>query len=133
MRSYYPYDHSDTYGYGKEGRPINFDHYPLIDPVTILDSFEPDTLVTEHIWSMEQALKRAENQSEKLGRAVYDQVFLFNMHNLAFKHLHGPVMEEIKEVFQIDEKYYPELVACAIVINAPKIFQVCLFVFFVYF
>ena len=36
------------------------------------------------------------------------------------------VMEEIKEVFRIDENYYPEIVAVALVVNAPKVFQILL-------
>jgi hypothetical protein len=41
MLGYYPYDGSvlNNYGVGKGGRPVHLDHYPLIEPTTVLHSF----------------------------------------------------------------------------------------------
>lgn len=122
FHAYYPFAGSDEYGFGKMGRPVNFDHYPLIDPDTVLQSFERDTLVVSHIWQMERCLDWAAQSSDKEGRPITDQVFVFNMQGMALRHLRGDVVDMIKQCFAIDENYYPEVVACAVVINAPRVF-----------
>ncbi len=129
MATYYPYDNSNGlegrspgYGFGKGGRPVHLDHYPLIEPSTVLHSFSHETMVRNHIWVMEKSLDMAVAQSEKEGKPITDQVFIFNMTGLGLRHLHGDVMDSVKECFTIDEKYYPEIVHVALVINAPRIF-----------
>jgi hypothetical protein len=79
-------------------------------------------MVQNHIWVMEKSLDLAVTQSEKEGKPITDQIFFFNMAGLGLRHLHGDVMDSVKECFTIDEKYYPELVQVALVINAPRIF-----------
>ncbi len=89
-----------------------------------------------------KALDDLEVASVKQGKPVTDCVFVFNMTGLGLRHLRGDIMASVTECFTIDEKYYPgtyffsfktcddssflvkELVACAMVINAPKIFTI---------
>ncbi len=55
FEAYYPYHNSNEYGYGKDGRPLHFDSYPLIEPSAITASFSPDAMVNYHLLVMEQA------------------------------------------------------------------------------
>lgn len=62
-------------------------------------------MVKDHMWVMEKALDAALEQTQKEGRVISDQVFVFNTAGLGMRHLRGDVMEAVKECFQIDERF----------------------------
>ncbi|XP_076062028.1 SEC14-like protein 2 [Oratosquilla oratoria] len=120
LLKYYPVGMA---GHDKEGRPVWIIPYGGCDMRGLLQSVRRAEYVRYTVRVLERSRADMREQSRRLGRPVLQQSCVFDLHNFSVKHVTWkPAMDVILQLVQIYEANYPELLHCAYVINAPKIF-----------
>ncbi|XP_063601788.1 SEC14-like protein 2 [Penaeus indicus] len=120
LEKYYPVGQA---GHDKEGRPVWIIPYGGCDMRGLLSSVRKKDYVRYTIRVLEASRKDMEKQTQVLGHPVTQQCCIFDLENFSLRHVTWkPAMDVILQLVQLYEANYPELLKCAYVINAPKVF-----------
>lgn len=105
-------------------RIVILDAYGTVHPDAFVAAFDMADCVNFHIYVQEDTAHRAEQLSTRLGRPVTDWIIVFNLAGMTLRHVYGPLMTFVTDTLKIDEAHYPETLACAAIVCAPKVFTV---------
>jgi len=119
MMSYWP---GGFHGVDRFGVPMIVERLASIDSTSTFTSATHDFMIDFHIYMMEQNDKVISQAFETLGAPV-GICFIDDLTGLSMKHYSGKVMDTLKEMSQIDDKYYPESIRKFVLINCPGAFK----------
>ena len=68
-------------------------------------------------------MRRCYESSERLQKNIHNFVLIESLHGFGMKHVKKVLVEIIKKIIAIDEKYYPELMNKVFVVHAPSFFS----------
>jgi len=120
--AYYP---RAQHGFSKDGLPVFFERFGVLDAKGIMASYPLRTLLRSHLYGMELREQALEELSKKEGKPRDEGIYIiFDLIELGWKHFYMPAINVVMESLKIDDLHYPELIKKLIIINAPSIFSV---------
>ncbi|KAK7051129.1 hypothetical protein SK128_003800, partial [Halocaridina rubra] len=120
LLKYYPVGMA---GHDREGLPVWIIPFGGCDMRGLLSSVRKRDYVRYTIRVLEASIQDMAVQTQRLGHPVTQQCCIFDLEDFSLRHVTWkPAMDVILELVQLYEANYPELLKCAYVINAPKVF-----------
>jgi hypothetical protein len=121
LQKYYPGGH---FGYDKEGCPIWLIRGAKFDIKGIVLSVHRDDVTRFFIWLMEKVAKLCDDQTEKLGRKIYNMTAINDMSGFTLSMVMQPGWDQFMKLFPMIEANYPEFMRVNFIFNAPRVFPV---------
>ncbi|XP_068239493.1 SEC14-like protein 2 [Palaemon carinicauda] len=120
LQRYYPVGMA---GHDRGGLPVWIIPYGGCDMRGLLSSVRKRDYIRYTVRVLEASLQDMKKQTKDLGYPVTQQCCIFDLEDFSLRHVTWkPAMDVILELVQLYEANYPELLKCAYVINAPKVF-----------
>jgi len=95
----------------------------LTDTRGLIKSLTPEEHMNHMIKLCESQQKTMLKDSELLGKPVYQQTVIFDMEGFSYKDFTWkPALDLVLQQVQMYDANYPEMLRCAFVINAPRVF-----------
>lgn len=107
------------HGSDKEGRPLYIQLTGTMD-VERLVSFPVDDLIHRHAYHNEKQIRRAQENSIKLGREIETTSEIHDMSGMGL--VHRKSLSLLRTAVHIDQTYYPERLGRLFFINVPRLF-----------
>ncbi|XP_014664904.1 PREDICTED: SEC14-like protein 2, partial [Priapulus caudatus] len=112
------------FGEDKQGYPIMYYYFDL-DLKGLVHSASKTDVLKSMIVTMEKVYRTFSEQSKKHQRRIDGLIVVFDLENLAMKHItYKAGVELCIEIIQMFEDHYPETLKTLNIVNAPKIFPV---------
>eukprot|EP00760_Papus_ankaliazontas_P028560 PhM_4_TR3777/c0_g3_i1/m.8433 len=118
----------------KEGRPCYIERTGYIHPKKFLNVVHNhaasvgwsnrDATHLTHLYCNEMGSLLCKYQSTVLGRPINEAHLVLDLKHLHWSQLHGPAMDMLKDMSDLDKKYYPEGLGRLSLVNCPGIFSI---------
>lgn len=120
LRKYYP---GGMIGHDREGHPVWLIPFGGCDLKGMLMSVTKTDMIKHVIRSFEVIEQDLKAQSEKLGKPIETQTYIFDFDNYSLRSIASKaVLDFLTDLMCTFEGHYPERLKKAFVINAPRIF-----------
>lgn len=123
LTDYWP---GGVYGFDKQNMPVYVERIGAVDPKSLLKQVPEDDLTKFHIYMMELTEHKMREAGKNLDLAVVDQGILYvqDLGQVSMKHMFPGGLSVVKNLTQLDQDHYPELLRRSILIHSPSIFGV---------
>lgn len=116
FKNFYPHGQN---GFDKMNRPILFEHSGAINPASLTQMTQMESLVKYHWWTCEHVLNKCFDEASKRGELIVSTFVILDMSGLGMQHVSQRLLDHVKNLVQIDNVCYPELLGKMLIINAP--------------
>jgi hypothetical protein len=111
------------YGEDSEGHLIAIDRISDISLEGFLANFQHvDALLPHRAQYMERIQWEKAAISRRLGRRVYKHICVVDLRGLGMKHVSRSMLNHLKPIFDVGQRYYPETLHRLYLVNAPIVF-----------
>ncbi|KAG0412932.1 hypothetical protein HPB47_009931 [Ixodes persulcatus] len=122
LRRYFP---GSLCNHDRDGRPLYIMRFGNGDFSGIAQCVSMDAIVKHAAYQIEVAIADMKTQTEKLRRVVETVTVVFDYDNFHLKQVYcWQVIEILRHLTALYEKYYPEILERCLIINAPSFFPI---------
>lgn len=101
----------------KEGRPLYIEKTGKIQVQLLSERVQRSDFIKLHVIGMEKMTKLMQENSRKFGKPVHQLTTVLDLSGLGLAHRN--VLHFLHLATELDQKYYPDIVAKVLVVNAP--------------